>query len=382
MSRMRFAVAALAFVAVTIATGLIAVAAMPLRAASLVSASASNELPTLLSRYLIGEGLATPVRWSAVARPQVAASQTVPDARRKQINKVYPVYPEDALERGIKGIVVVDITVNAAGDVSTAAVASGPQELRASAFTTALGMKFTPGPSVVAMKISIDYTLTGNSWGVRIWDSTTDGSRTGPVVFSSRGPENPMPAAARVGGAIRPPKKVKDARPVYPAEAQEARVQGVVILEARVDENGNISHTHVLRSIPLLDQAAIDSVMQWQYEPTLMNGVAVPVIMTVTVNFTLRDTPPGGIRLQMLFPDGRTFMEGEVRSDVPILIDVPGIGRAHFKASRSRDSSDVTVSFFGEDGQQHLGDVVLQPDSPPVQSPTAPSFGVQLLGVR
>ena len=44
----------------------------------------------------------------------------------------------------------------------------------------------------------------------------------------------------------------------------------------------------MLRSIPLLDQAALDAVRQWEYEPTLLNGVAVPVIMTVTVNFTLQ----------------------------------------------------------------------------------------------
>jgi protein TonB len=44
----------------------------------------------------------------------------------------------------------------------------------------------------------------------------------------------------------------------------------------------------VLRSVPLLDQAALDAVRQWEYEPTLLNGVPVPVIMTVTVNFTLR----------------------------------------------------------------------------------------------
>ena len=44
----------------------------------------------------------------------------------------------------------------------------------------------------------------------------------------------------------------------------------------------------ILRSIPLLDQAALDAVRQWEYSPTLLNGVPVPVIMTVTVNFTLQ----------------------------------------------------------------------------------------------
>ena len=50
---------------------------------------------------------------------------------------------------------------------------------------------------------------------------------------------------------------------------------------------GNVTNVRVLRSIPLLDQAAIDAVKQWKYEPTLLNGVPVPIVMTVTVNFAL-----------------------------------------------------------------------------------------------
>ena len=44
----------------------------------------------------------------------------------------------------------------------------------------------------------------------------------------------------------------------------------------------------VLRSVPLLDEAAIEAVRQWTYTRTFLDGVAVPVIMTVTVNFQLR----------------------------------------------------------------------------------------------
>jgi protein TonB len=91
----------------------------------------------------------------------------------------------------------------------------------------------------------------------------------------------------RVGGNIRPPTKVKDVRPVYPPEAQQARVQGVVICEITIDGVGRVSEARVLRSIPLLDQAAVDAVRQWEFTPTLLNGVAVPVIMTVTVSFNM-----------------------------------------------------------------------------------------------
>jgi protein TonB len=91
----------------------------------------------------------------------------------------------------------------------------------------------------------------------------------------------------RVGGAIRQPQKVHDLLPTYPAIAQAARVQGLVIVEATISEDGRVVNARVLRSIPLLDEAALEAVRQWRYTPTLLNGVPVPVIMTVTVQFTL-----------------------------------------------------------------------------------------------
>ena len=87
---------------------------------------------------------------------------------------------------------------------------------------------------------------------------------------------------------IKAPTKTRDIKPIYPAIAQSARVQGVVIIEATIGQDGKVKDAKVLRSIPLLDQAALDAVKQWEFTPTLLNGVPVPVIMTVTVNFTLQ----------------------------------------------------------------------------------------------
>jgi protein TonB len=64
-------------------------------------------------------------------------------------------------------------------------------------------------------------------------------------------------------------------------------VQGIVILECRIDPRGEVVDVKVLRGVPLLDAAAVDAVRQWRYAPTLLNGVPVSVIMTVTVNFRL-----------------------------------------------------------------------------------------------
>jgi protein TonB len=98
------------------------------------------------------------------------------------------------------------------------------------------------------------------------------------------GLENPV----RIGGNMRPPQKVKHVEPEYPAIAQSARVQGVVIVEVIIDRDGRVGYARILRSIPLLDQAALDAVRQWEFTPTLMNGSPVPVIMTATVNFSLK----------------------------------------------------------------------------------------------
>jgi len=101
-------------------------------------------------------------------------------------------------------------------------------------------------------------------------------------------PDAPPPTqAVRVGGQIKEPKKLKDVKPTYPDIAKQARVQGVVILECTISPQGKVTNVTVLRGIPLLDAAAIEAVKQWVYTPTLLNGVPVPVIMTVTVNFRL-----------------------------------------------------------------------------------------------
>ena len=90
---------------------------------------------------------------------------------------------------------------------------------------------------------------------------------------------------ARVGGKVREATRTVYVEPVYPEIARRAGVSGVVILEAVIDPNGNVTDVRVLRSIALLDEAAMDAVRQWKYEPTLLNGVPVPIVMTVTVRF-------------------------------------------------------------------------------------------------
>ncbi len=99
----------------------------------------------------------------------------------------------------------------------------------------------------------------------------------------------PPPKIVRVGQGVREPVRVAGGPPQYPVIAREAHVQGTVILEAVINERGRIGRVRVLKSEPLLDAAAISAVESWRYTPTLLNGVPVSVLMTITINFTLQN---------------------------------------------------------------------------------------------
>jgi protein TonB len=102
-------------------------------------------------------------------------------------------------------------------------------------------------------------------------------------------PAPPVPVVpVRPGGNLKPPARIAYVAPIYPPLAKATHVDGSVILEATIDEAGMVRDIRVLRSQPMLDQAAIDAVRQWRYAPTRLNGVAVPVILTVTVMFTMK----------------------------------------------------------------------------------------------
>ena len=102
-------------------------------------------------------------------------------------------------------------------------------------------------------------------------------------------PPPPAPTQpVRVGGQIQVPKLVKRVEPIYPDFAIAADVTGMVILEAIVDGSGSVQSVRVLRSVKLLDAAAVDAVKQWRYEPLSLNGVTTPFILTVTLTFAIK----------------------------------------------------------------------------------------------
>jgi protein TonB len=107
-------------------------------------------------------------------------------------------------------------------------------------------------------------------------------TETAPAVPSA--PQEPV----RLHAGIQTPRKTIDVAPKYPSLARASHVEGIVILEVIIDEGGQVTSTRVLKSVALLDQAAVDAVRQWKFVPARLNGEPIPIVMTVTVSFTLK----------------------------------------------------------------------------------------------
>lgn len=117
------------------------------------------------------------------------------------------------------------------------------------------------------------------------------GTGTFPVAPSISNPPPPPPrvkkAPIRQSAGVQQSLLIHRVQPEYPELARRARIQGIVLLQAIVDEEGNVTELKVLSGHPLLRQSAVEAVRQWKYTPTLLSGEPVPVITTVSVIFKL-----------------------------------------------------------------------------------------------
>jgi TonB family protein len=114
------------------------------------------------------------------------------------------------------------------------------------------------------------------------------------TVSAPRRPGTPAAAASapvRIGGNIRAPSKLRDVKPVYPRTMRDAGREGVVPLEAIIGRDGSVTSLRVLSAQvhPDFAMAAMDAVRQWRFDPTLLNGEPVEVVMSVSVTFALSD---------------------------------------------------------------------------------------------
>jgi TonB family protein len=229
-------------------------------------------------RFSEGERLANEGQPAAAVRAYIDAARRFQEAMQttpppapvrvggavkppKQVSRVSPEYPALALSSRVQGVVLLEATIGTNGRISDVRVTRSIPMLDNAAVDAVRQWVYEPtlvngAPVPVIISVAVEFKLT-------------------------------TPQPIRVGGAIKAPTQTKRVIPPYPPEAQAAGVQGIVIMEATIGADGRVTDVRVLRSIPLLDQAAMDAVRQFEYTPTLVNGVAVPVLMTVTVSFTL-----------------------------------------------------------------------------------------------
>jgi protein TonB len=221
-----------------------------------------------------------------------------PIPRRTQ--SVAPSYPAEGRALGTMATVVLAATIDDSGCV--AEIRRGPEPL----LTTAT----MPAPTEDARKSAENAFIREAAAALRRWQYARPAQP--PISFSvsftfkpdaettsteiaaavplpppalPTGPRPPEPV--RVGSVIMSPRPVTRVEPMYPPPALSARVQGTVIVEIRIDATGKVTEAKVLRSVPLLDQAALDAVRQWVYSPTCFNGAAIPLIVAVSVPFKL-----------------------------------------------------------------------------------------------
>lgn len=194
----------------------------------------------------------------------------------KLIKKVNPIYPEEARQKRVSGVVILGVRTDIYGRVKNAMIYRSKDPLLDEAAMDAVRqwiyepLLIKGKPREVVFTVTVSFKLKGK----KDIDKADEEFFKGAVV-------------AR--GEIKPPKLIKKVDPIYPEEAKEAKVQGVVLLQARTDEKGNVVKVKVLRSeSSMLNDSAIDALKQWKYEPCYKNGKPVPVVFTVTIKYKLK----------------------------------------------------------------------------------------------
>jgi TonB family protein len=231
---------------------------------------------------LLGSVLTGIAAGAASAFPFTAATGVEQEGSRRILQLVPPDYPRLALDQEITGTVAIEVTVNAAGEVSGFTVTDGPAALHDATIAAVRQWRFERAQTADVAIVEVGYRLTIRN-GRRIpgWSFTVNASDATPD-------QSPATAPLRPGGDVNPPTFIKAVKAVYSPEAMQARVQGAVYLEATVGVDGKARNIKVVRSIPLLDKAAIDAMQQSVFEPGTRNGVAVPVVIQCEFRFALK----------------------------------------------------------------------------------------------
>lgn len=197
------------------------------------------------------------------------------------MRKVPPVYPPLARQALIQGLVVLSIVINKDGEVRDVKLVSGHPMLAPAATTAVKQWRYKP------------YVAD---------DQPVDVATTVQVNFKIRGPDGDTPQGARGDWhlSLHPPQFVrasegvmqglldKKVDPEYPVDAKEKHVEGTVVLNVDVDDDGNVGRVELVSGHPMLAAAAMDAVLLWRYRPLVLNGTPTAVETTVQVKFELK----------------------------------------------------------------------------------------------
>ena len=215
----------------------------------------------------------------------------------------FSMLPLSIAAHAIVALAVLIIPLAAEVDLPTPARLSGPSFLKARALPTpppppSAGRPVTVGrtvapteaPTTIARERDTEPAGVPTPGAIPDFGSVTPGVPGGlGTTFEPSLPPPAPPQLLRAGQGVQVPRKILNVAPIYPVVARNVRVEGQVILEAVINERGTVERIKVLKSVMLLDAAAIDAVKQWRYTPTLLNGIPVSVLMTITVQFSLHD---------------------------------------------------------------------------------------------
>jgi TonB family protein len=227
------------------------------------------------------------------AFPLAAAPQVVNDAPGVAVDlgsagvmhRTGVVYPAAALKQGVQGTVVVEVKLDADGNVADAHVVSGPDELRRAALESVLQWHLMKNLAGSSRQVSISFRLP-------------DSVPTPPPFAAAV-----LGAAYHVGAGVTAPVLLYKREPEYTQEARQAHYSGSVSLSVEIDPSGKATNIQVRRSLGLgLDEKAIEAVRQWKFKPGYKDGNPVTVAATIEVNFRTLDGPATAISPATLSP--------------------------------------------------------------------------------
>lgn len=141
-----------------------------------------------------------------------------------------------------------------------------------------------PDPGAVGVIGGVPGGIPGGQAG-GVLGGIIGGTGGGPMVAP---PPPPVKRIVRIGGDLKPPRQIYAPQPEYPVIAKQARIQGTVVIDAVIDERGNVVQARALSGPPLLIPSALQAVVQWRYQPTYLNGQTISVAMHVEVHFILQ----------------------------------------------------------------------------------------------